>query len=99
MAFENHEPPAPVRVWNGRQTGGSELSVGCAFDDFDFLRRQAVERIHQLVYRLLQRARVSLGIALLRLGVKKLHLVTRPAIVAGPGCRFEKVIEKVLNIP
>src|SRR2546422_3911310 len=37
-----------------------------AFDDFDFLRRQAVERIHQLVYLALQRARVRLGLALLR---------------------------------
>jgi hypothetical protein len=38
----------------------------CTFHDFDFLWRQAVERIHQLVQLPLQRARVRLGIPLLR---------------------------------
>ena len=36
------------------------------FHDLDFLRRQAVERIHQLVQLPLQRAHVRPGVPLLR---------------------------------
>jgi len=41
-------------------------SFGCGFHNVLFFLGQAVERIHQLVYLPLQRARVRLGIALLR---------------------------------
>jgi hypothetical protein len=46
-------------------TSGCVHSVGCALHEFDFLRRQAVEPIHQLVQLPLQRAHVRTGVALL----------------------------------